>query len=89
MRKEIVVGLIIGVLFSVIAIVGMLKCQWNPAHYIYKGEICDAISIFFLPVAPQSFILFVFGESDGFGPKTFFALLIMIIITILIFCKHH
>ena len=47
MRKAIFIGLIVGILISVVSTLGILICNWNPAHYIEKGLLCKTASIFY------------------------------------------
>ena len=83
MRKTIIVGSILGILFSVIGVIGIFYCEWNPAHYIDKGSLCKMASIFYWPIIPQSILVFAFAGADGTG--TTLPFLIMSLITVVEF----
>lgn len=83
MKKAIFIGLIVGILFSVISIMGISYCEWNPAHYIDKGPICKMASIFYWPIIPQSLVFYSIVQVDGTG--TTVAFLVMSLITIVEF----
>ena len=58
MKKAIFIGLILALIFSIGGIVGTYKCQWNPAHYVNKGEICLVSGfIFYVKVSPENHTL--------------------------------
>ena len=78
--RAIFIGLIVGILISVVSTLGILICNWNPAHYIEKGLLCKTASIFYWPIIPQSLIVFRFVEVDGLNATLPF--LIMNLITI-------
>ncbi|MBS3083809.1 hypothetical protein J4423_03325 [Candidatus Pacearchaeota archaeon] len=82
MRKAIFIGLILGVLVAVISTLGILICNWNPVEgsVIPQGLCRTPIQLFYLPVMPQSFIVFIFAEAGGL--KSILPFLIMNLITI-------
>jgi len=62
MKKPTLIGLILGIVFGVLGLIGTSICTWNPAHYVSRGVLCDVGGwIFYLPtMLPQilAFLMF-------------------------------
>ncbi|MBM3232002.1 hypothetical protein FJZ21_01330 [Candidatus Pacearchaeota archaeon] len=79
--KAIVIGFVLGVIFSVGGIMGMKYCYWNPIEgsVIPDTFLCQTGGwIFYLPIIPQSFIAL---SND----RTALSFIIMSLVTIIEF----
>ena len=64
MKREVLVGLVIGILVSLISPIGLFVCNWNPVEgsVVPDGLCRSPLQVFYVPVIPQSLILYSFNS---------------------------
>jgi len=89
MKKAIIIGVIVGLFFSIMGIIGIYWCQWNPAHYVNNGLLCKDLGyVFYLPIIFQSSLIQpgnIYFNKYGIHSGGDLSFVIMIVITIIEF----